>query len=384
MAIHLRRSIRSAALLIASVAGLSLIALPVHDVQAKATGKVSRSKASSKDASASFKSSTRGGSRQKSRTVSNTKSKWSRNTRSKAAPLVSKAAPPVVAKPVVTSTPPAASAITGQAIVTVASGGVTSTSARMASDLAAVLDSDALRVLPLMTRSSLSDAIALAGSDRIDLAFLHADAMDDPPGSLGAVATRVSYLARLFNEEIHVIASRDVRELSDLSGKKVNVGTAGSDNARTAERVFERLGIAPRYTYLDQPTALAQLAAGDLAADVLVSGRPVRALQDFAGDGRFKLLPIPYDPSLQEHYLPARIEAVDYGNLVPPGTAVDTLAVPIVLAAIDAPPGTPRAARVARFAQALFDRFDALRDPTRHPKWREVNLAASVANSTLR
>ena len=290
--------------------------------------------------------------------------------------------------PVVSVAPPPAAAavpapLTGQALVPVAAGGLTSTSARISSDLSAVLDSPDLRILPLMTRSSLADAIALGKADKADLAFLHADLLATlPEAERPAMAARVAYVARLYNEEVHVIARRDINSVSDLAGKKVNVGPEGSANAQTAELIFDRLGITPLIVHLDQPTALARLAAGELTADVLVAGRPVKALQEFAGDGHFKLLPLPYADALQDLYLPAKIAPVDYGNLVPPGLAVDTLAVPVVLATIDAPSGSPRAARVARFTNAFFERFEELRDPARHPKWREVNLAADVPGWT--
>ena len=290
--------------------------------------------------------------------------------------------------PVASITPPAAVAavpasLTGQALVPVAAGGLTSTSARITSDLSAVLDSPDLRVLPLMTQSSRAEAIALGKADKADLAFLHADLLATLPAAVrSAMASRVTYVARLYNEEVHVIAPRDINSVSDLAGKKVNVGPAGSANAQTAELIFDRLGIAPVIVHLDQPTALAKLAAGELTADVLVAGRPVKALQEFAGDGHFKLLPLPYADALQDLYLPAKIAPVDYGNLVPPGLNVDTLAVPVVLATIDAPSGSPRAARVERFTNAFFERFDELRDPARHAKWREVNLAADVPGWT--
>jgi hypothetical protein len=37
---------------------------------------------------------------------------------------------------------------------------------------------------------------------------------------------------------------------------------------------------------------------------------------------------------------------------------------------------------VGRFSEALFRNFEALRDPARHPKWREVNMAARISGWT--
>lgn len=368
MPISKRVGLRAAALT-AAIFGLAFA--PCQDAAAKQkssvrSAQVTKAKAGQSGSSARHKYSRHSGS-----------AKWSRHGRRAPAPSVVEPAPVLTAAPPAVAAAPAI--LAGQALVPVAAGGLTSTSARISSDLSAVLDSPDLRILPLMTQSSLADAIALGKADKTDLAFLHADLLATlPEADRSAMASRVAYVARLYNEEVHVIARRDVNSVSDLAGKKVNVGPEGSANAQTAELIFDRLGIAPSIVHLDQPTALAKLATGELTADVLVAGRPVKALQEFAGDGHFKLLPLPYADALQDLYLPAKIAPVDYGNLVPPGLSVDTLAVPVVLATIDAPSGSPRAARVARFTKAFFERFDEFRDAARHPKWREVNLAANV------
>jgi hypothetical protein len=56
--------------------------------------------------------------------------------------------------------------------------------------------------------------------------------------------------------------------------------------------------------------------------------------------------------------------------------------VPAVLAAFNWPKGSDRYLRVQRFVQALFANRDKFRQPPRHPKWRDVNLAATVPGWT--
>ena len=46
------------------------------------------------------------------------------------------------------------------------------------------------------------------------------------------------------------------------------------------------------------------------------------------------------------------------------------------------PPGHDRYQRVARFVGDFFDKFEAFRQPPRHPKWREVNISAQVPGWT--
>jgi hypothetical protein len=42
------------------------------------------------------------------------------------------------------------------------------------------------------------------------------------------------------------------------------------------------------------------------------------------------------------------------------------------------PAQSERYKRVARFADALFDKIDKLQEPPRHPKWRDTVISASV------
>jgi TRAP transporter TAXI family solute receptor len=270
-----------------------------------------------------------------------------------------------------------------RAVVSLVTSGVGSTSVRIASDLASVLDSDSLRVVPIIGKGTLADLRDLGNSGLGDVALLQSDALANVSrDEREAVSARLNYVARLYNEEVHVVAARDISDLRQLAGRRVNIGPEGSSSAVTARLIFDRLGIAPNYVRVDQPTALSQLKSGDIAATVMVGGRPIKALTDFASEGRFRLLPIPYEAALQDSYLPTKLASTDYGDLIAAGESVPTVAVGILLAAIDVPEGSLRYKRVQRFSEALFSNFDALRDPARHPKWREVNMAAKVSGWT--
>ena len=53
-----------------------------------------------------------------------------------------------------------------------------------------------------------------------------------------------------------------------------------------------------------------------------------------------------------------------------------------MLAAYNWPKNTDRYLRVRRFVEALFTKWDKFQQPPRHPKWRDVNLAATVPGWT--
>jgi hypothetical protein len=64
--------------------------------------------------------------------------------------------------------------------------------------------------------------------------------------------------------------------------------------------------------------------------------------------------------------------------LIPAGGEVETIAVGAVMAVYAWRPGSDRHRKVSRFVDALHERFEEFLRPPRHPKWREVNLAAQV------
>jgi hypothetical protein len=82
-----------------------------------------------------------------------------------------------------------------------------------------------------------------------------------------------------------------------------------------------------------------------------------------------------------ETYLPSGFTSTDYPALVPAGETVETIAVGAVLAAYNHQ-NADRRDRVVRFSRALALKQDAFLQPPRHPKWREVNLAAAVPGWT--
>ena len=72
------------------------------------------------------------------------------------------------------------------------------------------------------------------------------------------------------------------------------------------------------------------------------------------------------------------LEAAEYPGLIKQGERVSTIAVPTVLVAFNWPAASNRYQRVARFVDILFSRIDRLQTPGFDPKWKSINLAATV------
>jgi uncharacterized protein len=264
--------------------------------------------------------------------------------------------------------------------VGIISGGADGTYIRIAADLANVLDGENLRILPIIGRGSLQnlrDVMFLRG---VDIGIVQMDAREQLKAeNLQTDAVRrLRYITRLYNEEVHIIANRDITDIRQLEGKKVNIDKAGSGTNLTSRIIFEKLGIKPDITTFDQGSSYERLRSGEIQAAVYVAGRPVRAIAEFQSEGRFHLLPIPFEGEIAETYFPARFANSDYPRLVEADKPVETLAVGSLLAVFNWPENSDRYNRVKRFVDAFFSRFDEFLQPGRHPKWKEVNLAADV------
>jgi hypothetical protein len=94
------------------------------------------------------------------------------------------------------------------------------------------------------------------------------------------------------------------------------------------------------------------------------------------------LVPIPFSKIFSDHYALGEFTSEEYPTLVPQGKKINTIAVPAVLAVYNWPKDTDRYRRVRRFTEALFTKWDKFHEPHRHPKWRDVNLAATVPGWT--
>jgi uncharacterized protein len=264
--------------------------------------------------------------------------------------------------------------------VGIVSGGADGTYIRIAADLANVLDGENLRVLPMIGRGSLQNLRDIMFLRGVDIGIVQMDAREQLKAeNLQTDAVRrLRFITRLYNEEVHIIANREIADIRQLEGKKVNIDKVGSGTNLTARLIFEKLGVKPELTTYDQGSSYERLRSGEIQAAVYVAGRPVRAIAEFQSEGRFHLLPIPFEGEIAESYFPARFSNADYPRLVDQDKPVETLAVGSLLAVFNWPENSDRYSRVSRFVDAFFSRFDEFLQPGRHPKWKEVNLAADV------
>jgi len=198
------------------------------------------------------------------------------------------------------------------------------------------------------------------------LAFV-ARVQSDPV--LSRIAKKTRMVFPLYNEEVHVLGRRGIRDFDDLAGRRVAIGRDGSGTYLTARLLFKLSEVAPgEMVLIDTSEALTELKAGRIDAMFYVAGYPVKLLKDDVSekDG-LELIPIT-SKSITEFYPRADIPANVYEWQ---RTAVNSVAVKAVLVSFDF--RRKDCDNVGRFAQTMSRQMNWLLQ-NGHPKWKAVDL----------
>ena len=269
-----------------------------------------------------------------------------------------------------------------QNTITVISGNPNGTYIYLAFDMSAVLDQGTdLRVLPVIGKGGYQNVMDVLYLRGVDLCITQSNIMTylKKSGEFGPnIDGRLAYIAKLYNEEMHILAGAGIKSIQDLNGKRVNLSDIGSGTQFSSRLVFELLGIKVQEVNFDQAEGFQRVKSGDIAATVLIAGKPTGSFGKFKLEPGMTLLPIAYTEALEQDYFPAKLTGDDYPNLIAKGSSVDTIAVGAVLASFNWPQNTDRYRRVALFVDAFFTKFPEFQKPARHSKWREANLASTL------
>lgn len=267
--------------------------------------------------------------------------------------------------------------------IAIVSGNINGTYLSVAYDLSAVLDDgNNFRVLPMIGKGAAQNIRDVRYLKGVDLGIAQSDLLGyfRQTGELGNLEDRIVYIAKLFNEELHIIV-RDgsgITSVEQLAGKRVNVSDAGSGTQLSAKFMFGLLGIKFDEANMGQADAFEKLKTGEIDATVLIAGKPAASMSKLKMEDGYRILPVPYPKALQRDYLPAVLTSRDYPGLIQAGREVETLAIGAVLIAYNWPEDTDRYRRIAAFVDRFFPRLGEFQKSPRHPKWRETNLAATL------
>ncbi len=262
-------------------------------------------------------------------------------------------------------------------VITAPAGGAT---AIFGSDMARVLDDGNIRVLPVLGKGPVRNVVDILYLKAIDMGMVVSDVPEfyRLQYKIPNIASQLRYVAKLYNNEIHVVAPSSIKSIFDLAGKRIVASTDVGYYA--AKVIFSRLNMNVTYDYwTDDARAIQKIVDGEADAYVGSTGKVFGLLRAVKNeDHKLHLVPIPYDRRLQDLYLPTTLSSDDYPNMLAPGQTVDTLAASVLLVSFNWPENSERYRRMANFVNAFFSKFDEFHKPPRHPKWAEASLNIKV------
>ena len=262
-------------------------------------------------------------------------------------------------------------------VITAPAGGATSV---FGSDMARVLDDSNVRVLTVLGKGPVHNVVDILYLKAIDMGVVVADVPEfyRLQYKIPDITSQLRYIAKLYNNEIHIVAPTSVKSIFDLAGKRIVASTDVGYYA--AKVIFDRLNMNATFDYwTDDGRAVQKIVDGEADAYIGSTGKIFGLLRAVKNeDRRLHLVPVPYDRRLQDLYLPTTLSSDDYPNLLAPGETIDTLATSDLLVTFNWPENSERYRRVANFVNAFFSRINEFGKPPRHPKWKEASITAAI------
>lgn len=268
--------------------------------------------------------------------------------------------------------------------ITILGASLTGSYIKIVDDIAkAVNDGHRLRVLPIIGEGGSQNIRDIMYLRNVDAGIVMSTSLDlyEKEPLFQNLRNKLQYIAKLYQEEIHIVARPDVESIFDLANQRVAFHGGAYVSGQL---LFDKLGVrraeSVKMNFFD---GLEKLKTGEIAAIVRATASPMKDFDDSFDPRYHRLVPIEFGGAVAESFAPARLRSEQYPRAIPGGQTVQTVAIGVVLAAYAWRPGTDRYRRVEQFVNAFFSKYDKLlQNPKRHPKWDDVNLAAEMPGWT--
>ena len=137
--------------------------------------------------------------------------------------------------------------------------------------------------------------------------------------------------ARLFTEQLHIVAGTGVLSPADLKGKVVSFGPEKGPAQAAARKAFAALGVSVKETPLDLDNALDGIATGDVAAVVVLAPQPDARLARLKTTSGLHLVSWPEGTAVPDGDTMTSIPGSAYPGLAKAGDSVRALGVEAAL-----------------------------------------------------
>ncbi len=261
-------------------------------------------------------------------------------------------------------------------------GGPSGTYIQIGNDLAGLERQCGLTLNVLESAGSLENFVGVRKRPNTQFGIVQSDVLDyfktfqGNDRELQSAIFGVRIMFPLYNEEVHILAARDITSLGDLNGRKVAIGKTASGTFLTASLIMDIMQLDKvERVAVGAGDALAKLIAGEIDAMFYVAGAPTKLFANPDIDGaQFHLLSV-NEPLLNASYVSSTIAA---GTNPFQTEEVGAIAVKAVMMTYDYNVKTNRYQKescksVSDLSYLLLSNLDRLKTEG-HPKWKNVDL----------
>jgi TRAP transporter TAXI family solute receptor len=272
-------------------------------------------------------------------------------------------------------------------------GSPTGTYYRFGHDIKEAIIADNVEIDIKQSKGSITNIKRIGSNENAAFGIVQSDVLGFLSRSTKPESRKLAENLRMvfpfYQEEVHIIANKNIKNFKDLDKRSVAVGPTGSGSWLTAMNMFSITKIRPsKLRRLSPEEGMKSVLTGEADAMIFVAGKPVtlfQTLDELANNPKYTeivkrvhFLPIEDEKILSE-YNPSTITSNDYSIVT---EDVPTVAVTAVLVSYDFSNADSNYARarcndIKQFSAALNNQIASLKVKG-HPKWKEVNLDAEV------
>jgi len=258
----------------------------------------------------------------------------------------------------------------------ITSGGAKGTYIQIANDISTVLKKQGLKLNIYPSEGSLDNIDAVVEDNKIQFGIVQSDVLNFVNASkdrkLERIAASIKKVLPLYNEEIHLLAKKEIKSIWDLQGKVISIGSTGSGTHLTSHLILKKIKVWPQEKLtLSGEKALAALESGEIDAMFYVSGYPVKLFSSAKDITNYHLIPIS-EEVIKKYYVESTIPA---GTYAWQKTAIPTVATKALLMSVDKQ--EKYCYESQKIMQSVHENMDWLIE-NGHPKWADVDLNFSL------
>lgn len=284
-------------------------------------------------------------------------------------------------------------AFSGQtdAFVGMVTGSETGTYFQFGKDIANLCKNYGLDIQVKKSEGSLDNIERMESRENAAFGIVQSDVLGVLYLQKPEVAKKLRMIYPLYNEEVHILARKEITSFEDLDGKTIASGTRGSGNWLTLACLLQKMRVKParQITDLKPLDALVAVLEGKVDAMIYVAGKPVKLfskMDQLYKEPKFKPLIdnvhfiAMNDPEmLKEYYVSSTLNPTDYDWMreKTPTIAVKALLVSFDFSGSQNAYYQERCRQLKSLSAAIRDNLYSLKK-NGHEKWQDVNLETEI------